>query len=348
MKACVLHKIHDLRYEDYPDPTIKKPKEVIVRVLRGGICGSDMHYYEEGGVGTAIRVREPLVIGHEGVGIVESVGNGVTKVKEGDMVVMRPARPCFECVYCKNKQYSYCEFMEHLGSAARLPHATGLFAQKVLIHEDQAAIVRGISPEVGAFAEPLAVAYNGVHALGDVIGKNVLVMGAGPIGALCAAAAKVLGAASVTAVDVRQTPLDICLKLGVDQVVNSKDNPDQIEKWKEHKGHFDMMIEASGNAFALADGMYMTKPEGTVSQVGVFPAGKEPSNLGPFLTKGIKWNGVFRFYNEFGPAVTALERGYIDPLPLLSASFPASDVVNAIKEALAPHTAKVQLVFADK
>jgi L-idonate 5-dehydrogenase len=70
MKACVLHKIHDLRYEDHPDPVIKDPHEAVVRVLRGGICGTDAHYYDEGGIGTVIRVREPLIIGHEGVGVV--------------------------------------------------------------------------------------------------------------------------------------------------------------------------------------------------------------------------------------------------------------------------------------
>lgn len=348
MKACVLHKIHDLRYEDYPDPQIKDPHEAVVRMLRGGICGSDMHYYEEGGIGTVIRVREPLVIGHEGVGIVESVGSAVSKIKVGDMVVMRPARPCFKCMFCEKGLYSFCEYMEHLGSAARLPHAQGVFADKALIHEDQAKVVRNVSPEVAAFAEPLAVAFNGVRSAGEIIGKNVLVMGAGPIGALTAAAAQLLGAASVTAVDVRQEPLEQCRQMGVQHVVNSRENPDQIAKWKEHKGYFDVMIEASGNAAAVADGMAMVKPLGVVSQVGMFGHGKGPTEFGPFLTKALTWVGVFRFYDEFGPAVDALEKGLINPLPLLSASFPAAECVTAIKEALSPKNTKVQLVFSEK
>ena len=348
MKACVLHKIHDLRYEDHADPQIKQPREAIVRMLRGGICGSDMHYYDEGGIGTVIRVREPLIMGHEGVGIVESIGPEVSTIKVGDMVVMRPARPCYQCMFCIKGQFPYCESMEHLGSAARMPHAAGLFAEKVLIHEEQAKVVRNISPEVAAFAEPLAVAYNGVRSAGEIIGKNVLVMGAGPIGALAAVAAQVLGAARVTAVDVRQLPLDMCTKMGVANVVNSKENPDQIAKWKEHKGHFDVMIEASGNAAAVADGMAMVRPMGVVSQVGMFSHGKGPTEFGPFLTKSLTWNAVFRFYDEFGPAVDALEKGYVNPLPLLSGSFPASECVAAIKEAMSPQSAKIQLVFAEK
>jgi L-idonate 5-dehydrogenase len=105
------------------------------------------------------------------------------------------------------------------------------------------------------------------------------------------------------------------------------------------------MIEASGNAAAVADGMAMVKPMGVVSQVGMFALNKGPTEFGPFLTKALTWRAVFRFYDEFGPAVDALERGCINPLPLLSASYPARECVNAIKEALAPHTAKVQLIF---
>jgi L-idonate 5-dehydrogenase len=261
---------------------------------------------------------------------------------------MRPARPCHKCSFCIKEQYSYCEAMEHLGSAARLPHTAGLFADKALIHEDQAKVVRKVSSEAAAFAEPLSVAYNGVRSAGEIIGRNVLVMGAGPIGALSAAAAKVLGAAMVAAVDVRQLPLDICRRMGVEYVVNSGENPDQIARWKEKKGFFDVMIEASGNGAAVAEGMAMVKPWGTVSQVGMFALDKGPTEFGPFTTKSITWRGVFRFYDEFSPAVDALEQGFINPLPLLSASYPAAQCVDAIKEAMSPRTAKVQLVFAEK
>ena len=228
MKACVLHAKHDLRYEDIPEPQISEGCEVKVRIQAGGICGSDQHYYLEGGIGTAIVVREPIVIGHEGCGIVEEVGKDVAGIKEGDMVIIRPARPCFrpDCYYCAHHMYSYCENMRHLGSAATFPHVQGLFAEKVVVHSAQCRVVKAMKPEVAAFAEPLGVAFNGVHSLGDVIGKNVLVMGAGPIGLLCAASAKVLGADRVTVVDIRQEPLEIALKLGADEIVNSKDNPD--------------------------------------------------------------------------------------------------------------------------
>ncbi len=347
MKACVLHGIKDLRYEDYPDPVIANDEEAIVRVLRGGICGSDMHYYEEGGVGTVIRVREPIVLGHEGVGMVEEAGSGVDTARVGDMVAILPARPCFNCVQCQRKMYTYCENMRHLGSAALFPHTSGLFSEKVLLHRSQLRVVGNMKPEVGAFAEPLAVAYHGVRNLGDLFGKSVLVMGAGPIGCLSAAAARAQGAETVTVVDVRQPPLDIALKMGVDAVCNSKANPDQIARWKEHKGTFDLMLEASGNPYAVADGMAMTKPEGIVSQVGNFSPGKMP-DLGLFTTKGLTYRGVMRFYDEFTPANRALASGLINPLPLLSASYPLKDCLAAMQAALSPETAKVQIVVNEK
>ena len=347
MKACVLHAKHDLRYEDIPESQISEGCEVKVRIQAGGICGSDQHYYLEGGIGTAIVVREPIVLGHEGCGIVEEVGKDVEGIKEGDMVIIRPARPCFrpDCYYCAHHMYSYCENMRHLGSAATFPHVQGLFAEKVVVHSAQCRVVKAMKPEVAAFAEPLGVAFNGVHSLGDVIGRNVLVMGAGPIGLLCAASAKVLGADRVTVVDIRQEPLEIALKLGADEIVNSKDNPDQIKAWCEHKGHFDCALEATGNGFAAQQTMAMVRPEGTVAQVGMFGTGHQPTDLGAFATKGLKWHSVFRFYTEFGPAVNALESGRIDPLPLLSASFHASECVKAMEAAISPATCKVQVHF---
>ncbi len=345
MKACVLHQKHDLRYEDIPEPQIQDAHEVKVKILAGGICGSDQHYYTEGGIGTAIVVREPIVIGHEGCGVVECVGSEVSGVKAGDMVIIRPARPCFECKFCKKGQYSFCLNMRHLGSAATFPHVQGLFAEKVVVHQEQCRVVSNMKPEIAAFAEPLSVAYNGVHSLGDVIGKNVLVMGAGPIGCLCAAAAKVLGADRVTVVDIRNKPLEVALQMGADEVCNSKENPEQIEKWCQDKGHFDCCIEATGNGFAATQAMKMVLPEGTVSQVGMFGTGHHPTDLGAFMTKGLKWVSVFRFYKEFGPAVNALESGAINPLPLLSGSFKAEDCAKAMEAAISGENMKIQVHF---
>jgi L-idonate 5-dehydrogenase len=135
--------------------------------------------------------------------------------------------------------------------------------------------------------------------------------------------------------------------MGVRHAVNSGDEPDQIAGWKKGRGWFDMMIEASGNAEAALEGMAMVAPEGVVAQVGVFAPGRQPGDFGSFLGKGLRWHGVFRFYKEFGPALAALEDGLINPLPLLSASYPASDCVRALHAAMSPEAAKIQLIFGN-
>lgn len=344
MKACVLHAKRDLRYEELPDPVMTEEREVIVRMMRGGICGSDMHYYQDGGIGELIRVREPIIIGHEGIGVIEKVGPAVKKVKEGDTVVIRPARPCFHCMYCQKEMYTYCLNMRHLGSAATMPHTSGLFADKVLLHEEQVRKVTNMDPKVGAFTEPLSVAINGVRVLGELIGRKLLVMGAGPIGCLCVAAAKLFGVDSVTVVDVRPEPLENALKMGADVVCDSRANPDQVAKWKENRGVFDLMLDASGNGFAIADGMAMTMPEGIVSQVGAVGS-HVPKDLGVFTSKGLVWVGVQRFYKEFEAAARALEHGWIDPMPLYSGEYPIAKCDEAMQAALSPETSKVQVVM---
>lgn len=345
MKAVVLHGKGDIRCEDIPAPELKEPQEVKVKILAGGICGSDQHYYLDGGIGTAIVVREPIVVGHEGCGIVEEVGSEVTGLKVGDMVVLRPARPCFKCHFCKNHMYSYCENMRHLGSAATFPHVQGLFSEYVVVHQAQCRVVKDLDPQIGAFAEPLSVAYNGVHQAGDIMGKKVMVMGAGPIGCLAVAAAKAVGADLVAAVDVRDEPLEIAKQMGADFVCNSKTNPEQIEKWCEHKGFFDVLIECTGNGMACEQGMKMVRPEGVISQVGMFGTGHQPKDLSQFSVKGLRWHSVFRFYNEFGPAVNALQSGAVNPLPLLSASFKPEQCKEAMEAAVSPKTSKVQIHF---
>ena len=346
MKACVIHSKGDVRYEDIAEPQIREDVEVKVKILNGGICGSDQHYFLEGGIGSNIVLRESMVLGHEGCGIVEEVGAGVSDIKVGDMVVIRPARPCFNCEYCQIKRFSFCLNMRHLGSAATFPHVQGLFAEKVVLHQAQCRVVHNMKPEVGAFGEPLGVAYNGVHGLGDIMGKNVLVMGAGPIGCLCAAAAKTLGADQVTVIDIRDQVLDVAKQMGADVVCNSLTHPEQIKEWSQNKGFFDCCIEASGNGKAATQAMQMTRPEGAFSQVGMYGTGHQPTDLGAFAVKGLKWHAVFRFYEEFGPAVSALERGLIDPSPLLSAVYPASDIKKAMEAAISPDTMKVQVSFS--
>ena len=340
MKAIVLHAKNDLRYEEVPMPKITKGSQLLVKMLYGGICGSDKHYYSLGANGS-FEVKEPFILGHEGCGIVEEVGTDVTELKKGDMLVFRPALACGHCKFCNKGMFRYCENATHFGSASTMPHTPGIFSEYAIADKAQCLKVEGVDPKVAALAEPLSVAFAGAHALGDIMGKNVAVMGAGPIGTLCALAIKSLGVKSVSVFDCRNAPLEACRKAGLENVYNTVEQPEIIEKFCEHKGFFDAGLDATGNGQACTLLMKMISPEGTLSQVGMYPTGRTPQDLGPFLNKGLVWHSVFRFYEEFDAAVAALNNHLFDPSVIITDVVDAKDCMKGIEAAMAPDAIKV-------
>ena len=128
MKACVIRSARDLRVSDRAEPS-PGSGEVLVQLGAGGICGSDLHYFAEGGVGD-FRVQEPLVLGHEGAGRIVETGPGVVGLKRGDRVAVNPNHPCGRCRYCQKGTRQLCQDVRYFGSAARVPHVQGLFAER--------------------------------------------------------------------------------------------------------------------------------------------------------------------------------------------------------------------------
>ena len=164
--ALVVHARHDLRLEhvDVPEPG---PEQVAVRVAWGGICGSDVHYVEHGGVGASV-LREPMVLGHEASGIVSRIGSGVTGWKTDDAVAIHPARPCGACPECRRGQRNLCRHVQFLGSAARLPHTGGAFRRELLVDASQLhRLPPGLDLRRATLAEPLSVALHAIARGGD-------------------------------------------------------------------------------------------------------------------------------------------------------------------------------------
>ena len=159
-RACVLHAQEDVRIEEREVGEVG-PRQVLVRIGAGGVCGSDIHYYWEGGIGT-IRVTEPIILGHEVAGTVEAVGDQVTRVRPGDRVAVCPSQPCGKCKFCLGGDPQHCLEMQFFGSAMRKPHTNGGFRDLMVASESQCEPV-GDKVTVGeaACTEPLAV---GVHA----------------------------------------------------------------------------------------------------------------------------------------------------------------------------------------
>ncbi len=343
MTAVVIHAAHDLRVEPHaaPDPG---PGEVRIRIGRGGICGSDLHYYHAGGFGT-VRVKQPMVLGHEAAGTVEAIGPGVTHVAPGDDVAVNPSLPCGACAQCLAGRPIHCTEMRFLGSAMRMPHVQGAFRSAFTCEAARAVkLPPGLSVERAAFAEPLSVCLHAASQAGPLLGARVLVTGAGPIGVLCVAVARLAGAREIVATDLVPEPLGIARAMGADRTHALQAEPDALAAYAAGKGHFDVAFEASGAGAALVGALAAIRPGGTVVQVGV--GGEASVPLSALVAREARLVGTFRFHAEFAHAVEVLAAGRLDPTPMLTEVVPAAEAVRAFDLASDRRRAmKVQLAF---
>jgi L-idonate 5-dehydrogenase len=343
MQALVIHKALDLRVEDRAEEPLG-PGQVRIAIQRGGICGSDLHYYRHGGFGT-IRLREPMVLGHEIAGEISEIGAAVTGFKQGDTVAVNPARACGHCAYCARGLQNHCLNMLFYGSAMRMPHVQGAFRRSLVAEAFQChPVAEGVSIEEAAFAEPFAVTLHAIVRAGSLANKRVMVTGCGPIGALAIAAARLNGAREIIATDVSDFTLSLARKMGADHIIQVARDSSALDLFRRGKGSIDVLIEASGNQQALRDGLDCVMPRGILIQLGLGGEVLVPQNL--LVAKEIEWRGSFRFHEEFGLAVDLINRRRVDLSPLLSAVLPLSEAVKAFELASDRSQAmKVQIAF---
>ena len=172
-----------LSVQDHPIPELSADM-IRAKVAFGGICGSDLHYYQHGGFGT-VRVKEPLALGHEVSGVVDAVGADVEGRYVGERIAISPSRPCGHCRFCQLGIHNQCLNMRFYGSAMPFPHIQGAFCEYILLHPYQVhAIADHVTLSEAALAEPLSVGLHAIQRAGGVLGAKVLVTGCGPIGSL--------------------------------------------------------------------------------------------------------------------------------------------------------------------
>jgi L-idonate 5-dehydrogenase len=339
MLACRIHAKEDLRIEPADMPVVGAG-EVLLRLGAGGICGSDLHYYFEGRNGSFI-VREPLIPGHEASGVVEAVGPGVTRVRQGDKVAISPSHACGRCEYCRQGREHLCTGMKFLGSASLFPHVQGMFQEYFVMGERQCYPVTGdISLGELAFAEPVAVGLHAVHRGGDLLGKSVLITGAGTIGCVTVLAARLAGAKAITVSDVLDRPLQQARIVGADATLRADREGDRLAK-----PQFDVSFEVSGNFNALKSCVAATKRGGVIVQVGTLPHEPLPFVVNELMAKELDLRGAFRWGIEFDWAVDYLSTRRIDVRPRLSGQFPLQDAVAAFHAAADKNkSTKIQVV----
>ncbi|MCR2816878.1 L-idonate 5-dehydrogenase [Microbacterium jiangjiandongii] len=321
MKSLVIHSKEDIRWEDreVPEP---RDGEVRLRVAFVGICGSDLHYYFHGANGE-YTIREPLTPGHELSGVVDLDPSG--RLAPGTPVTVHPARYGASAPGLEDRPHLR-PGGDYLGSAAANPHRQGGASELLIVEDHMVRVLPDTLPlERAALAEPLAVALHAVSLAGDLTGRRVLVIGAGPIGLLVIAAAVHAGAGVVGASDVRPEPLERAQALGATEV--SLVGRDTIENES-----YDVVFECSGVGAALTQAVRAARRAGTVVQVGMLPNADVGVNLAPMLAKELTIRGAFRFSTEIDDAVRMLaESDALDPV--VSHVIPASDAVSAFETA---------------
>ena len=323
------------------------PGQVLVQVGFGGICGSDLHYFHQGGFGT-VRIKRPMILGHEVAGTVTAVAPGVERVQVGDRVAVNPSRPCSRCVYCLEGLPNQCLDMRFYGSAMRDPHVEGAFRNLLVCDAVQCEkVAPGVPLELAALAEPFSVTLHGVSRAGPLLGKRVLVSGCGPIGTLAIAAARVHGAAEVVAVDVTDQTLAIARAMGAHETINVAQDRGWVQRYGAdgltRKGSFDVMLECSGNEQALRAGLDVMRPRGVVVQLGLGGDISLPQNV--VVAKELTICGSFRFHAEFALAVRLINEGRVDLRPVITCAFPLSQAREAFE--LASDRTKAMKVLLD-
>lgn len=342
MKAIVIHSAKDLRVEERP---VAEPGEgqVLVRLASGGICGSDLHYFHDGGFGT-VRLKEPMVLGHEVSGYVEAIGPNTNGLAVGQLVAVSPSRPCGTCQYCLRGHANHCLHMQFYGSAMPFPHIQGAFREHLVADARQCVPADGITSDEAAMAEPLAVCLHAIRQAGSMVGAKVLVTGCGPIGALTIMAARRAGASEIVATDLSDFTLEAAHAAGADVALNVAKSPDALGRYQAEKGYFDVMFECSGSQVALAQGVAAMRPKGVAVQVGMGGDMTVPMQM--LTAKELRLVGTFRFHEEFAMAVGMIQKGLINVEPLITHKFPIAAAEDAFLMASDRSCAmKVQITF---
>ena len=259
MKAGVVHAREDIRYEEIEKPVPKKG-QVLIKVKYTGICGSDVPRVN----GDACHFF-PNVLGHEFSGIVEEIGDGVTKVKPGTRVAGVPLVPCMKCEDCQKGNYSLCKNYSFIGS-----REFGSFAEYVVIPEMNAVPFEdAVSFEQGAFFEPATVALHGLKRVPYEGGKTVAILGGGTIGMFVMQWANIFGAAKTVVFDISPERLELGKRLGATHGVNTLDEDfmEQVKELTDGKG-FDYVFETAGNTITMKMAFELAANKANVCFVG--------------------------------------------------------------------------------
>ncbi len=266
MKAMKLTGIRQMEMMEIPEPSVSGPLDVKIRMTVLGICGSDIHYYTNGRIGSQI-VEYPFAVGHEGAGVVVETGSAVKKVKPGDRIAIEPAMPCRKCDQCLAGRYHTCRNLKYLGCPGQ---AEGCLTEYIVMPEESCfPLHEHLSADHGSISEPLSIGVYSVKKAGSVKNLSIGILGFGPIGMSVMLAAKVEGPASILITDKINERLSLAKEEGANAFLNPL-NTDIIDFIKKNIPYgLDVVFECCGQQEALDQAVEILKPGGKIIVVGI-------------------------------------------------------------------------------
>jgi L-iditol 2-dehydrogenase len=325
MQAAVLHSAHDLRYESVPVP-VPAGDEVLVQVAKNGLCGSDIHFYEDGQLGP-FRVTEPYIPGHEASGVVvEAAASGIGPAV-GTRVAIEPGIPCRRCEWCKTGRYNLCPDVVFLSA----PPVDGTFAEYVALAADFAhPLPDEVDDEAGAFVEPISVGIQACARADLRAGASVAIVGAGPIGLTTFLVARAFGASGVYLIDLLDNRLALAAEMGATASIHARkqDAVQVVQELTAGRG-VDVVFDTAGAAAACRLTPALARRGGVVTLVGWPETAEVSFNIEMVLDKELDVHGVNRYCNTYPRAIALLASGAIDVRPLISHRFPFNEVLQA-------------------
>ncbi len=317
-RASVLSTDLQIRTEERAMP-VPGPRDVLVAIRSVGVCGSDIHYFQEGRIGSFV-VEAPLVLGHESSGVIVDRGVDARRHDVGTRVALEPGVPCGSCAECRVGRYNLCPDVSFFAT----PPVDGTFTEHVTIHEDFAhPVPDSISDDAAALLEPLSV---GVWACAKAkvgLGTTVLVTGAGPVGVMAALVARASGASRVVLADINPHRLAKAGDLGFETI-------DSRTAAFDDAPTADVLLECSGSPAAIDAGIRAVKRAGTVVLVGMAAHGKVPLPVDVIQGRELWVTGTFRYANTYPTAIALAAGGAINLDELVSKVFSLDEVEQAL------------------
>jgi len=318
------------------------PGQVVVKLEYVGICGSDVHYYEDGRIANNI-VKGDFILGHECAGVITEVGEGVKGLAPGDRVALEPGDTCGACEYCLSGRYNLCPDVIFLAT----PPVQGCFSNYIAFPAKLAfKLPHNITTKEGSLVEPLAVGLEAATEGGVKLGSTVLVLGVGCIGLVSLLAANAMGASEVTVTDVVDLRLEKALELGAARVINAakQDVVKELLAATGDKG-FDVVIEAAGSAITIQQAPLLVKRGGRIVLVGLPPQDIIPLNFMSLMRRVAEIKTIFRYKNQYPVAIGALASGKINVSGIVTHEFAFDDIAEAFRVNIDERSSVVKIVI---